>query len=210
MPDGYSCFEPSDCSHSALDELFCEYVDGTMDADVHEVFEEFLRANPRMADRAERLQRARHLLCQHRCQLDAPCGVKARVQRRLACQIMQEDRAPVAHRATRHLGTVVTGASAVVMLVLLGMVAGALISSEMHRTATGRTALDLDDAAVPVSVEGLPLPMTPMADEAPALRLFGQAPRLVPLPTTGKAVPDVLQVGDTLQTPAVQRTHAAP
>lgn len=180
-----------------------------MDAGVREVFEEYLRANPKMADRAERLQRARHLLCQHRCQLDPPCGVKARVQRRLACQIMQEDRAPVGHRATRHLGTVVTGASAVVVLVLLGMVAGTLISSEMHRTATGRTALDLEKA-VPASVESLRFPMTPMADESPALGLFGRAPRLVPLPTTGRMVPDVLHVGDTLRATAVQRTHAAP
>jgi len=140
--------------------MLCEYVDGTMDPDVREVFEEYLEANPRMAYRAERLEQARHLLCQHRCQVDAPCAVTARVQRRLACRIMQ-DRAPVARQARRHLGTVVTGTSAVVMLVLLGMVAGALLSSEMHQTATGRTVLDLNEP-IPAAVEGLRLPMTPL------------------------------------------------
>jgi anti-sigma factor RsiW len=206
MPDGYSCSEPGDCSYSALDELLCEYVDGAMDPDVCEIFEEYLRANPSVAARADRLRRARHLLCQHRCQVDAPCAVAARVQRRLACRIMQ-DRTPVAHRTRRRLGTVVTGASAVVVLVLLGMVAGTWLSSEMHRTATGRTVLDLGEA-VPAAVGELPLPMTPLAGESSALGIFGRAPHFAP--SASRTVPDVLHVSDTLRTVRMQRTRAAP
>ncbi|WP_243664019.1 anti-sigma factor family protein [Rhodothermus marinus] len=69
-----------DCPFSDLDELLCEYVDGTMDPAVRQVFEEYLRTNPTLAHHVECLCRTRQLLCQH-----APAGCGHRMAFRHGC-----------------------------------------------------------------------------------------------------------------------------
>ena len=57
MADGYND-APGEEGHSPLDELMCEYVDGTMDARVREVFEECLCADRDMARQVDQFYQA--------------------------------------------------------------------------------------------------------------------------------------------------------
>ena len=86
MAESYDCIGDGDCSYSWLDELLCEYVDGTMDPTVRQAFEECLCCDPMLAQQVERLRCTRTLLCRHGCQLRMPQGLQARVRRRLACR----------------------------------------------------------------------------------------------------------------------------
>lgn len=106
-----------------LDEFLCEYADGTMDPSVQDVFEEYLRANPEVADYAERLRCTRVLLCHHGCRLRAPQGLQARVRQRLSCEMMQTQRGPLA-AVTARLGILTLFASAAAVMLIAGMLVG--------------------------------------------------------------------------------------
>ncbi len=118
-----------DCPFSDLDELLCEYVDGTMDPAVRQVFEEYLRTNPTLAHHVECLCRTRQLLCQHgACRLRAPDGFQARLRQRLAYEMMREQRSLEYLSLPLRSATVL--ASAVALLVILGMCTGLLLYME--------------------------------------------------------------------------------
>ena len=89
MAESYDCTGDGDCSYSWLDELLCEYVDGTMDRAVRQAFEEYLHTDPVLAQQVECLRCTRTLLCRHGCQVHAPQGLRARVHRRLAWEMMR-------------------------------------------------------------------------------------------------------------------------
>lgn len=66
-----------------MDELLCEYVDGTMDPTVREVFEECLEKDPALAREVRKLRDTRSLLCRYGGELQAPGSVKRRLYHQL-------------------------------------------------------------------------------------------------------------------------------
>ena len=129
MSEGYQT-EGKDAAFSGLDEFLCEYVDGTMDPKVQEAFEEYLCANPDLAEHVQCLCQTRRLLCDygHSCQ-GAPRGFQDRLRRRLSREIMQ-GQLPKWPDFTPRLGTFAAWTSAMLLMVILGMLAGATVLSE--------------------------------------------------------------------------------
>ena len=70
-----------DGSYEWIGEWLCEYVDGTMDPSMQAVFEEYMEANPELADHVERLCRTRLLLSECECREEAAERVKSRLHR---------------------------------------------------------------------------------------------------------------------------------
>ena len=123
MAEGYHCTGNSDCSSSWLDELLCEYVDGTMDPAVRTAFEECLSTDPVLAQQVERLCRTRTLLCRHGCQVRTPHGLQARVRRRLAQEMMHPQPSYDSQAALR-VGVYVAAGSVIAAVVMAGLLVG--------------------------------------------------------------------------------------
>ena len=103
---------------SWLDELLCEYVDGTMDRVVRSAFEECLRRDVCLAQQVERLRCMRLLLCRYRCR--APSGLQARILERLQQEMVAADEpTPSRKRGYARAGSVI------VALLIAGILAGA-------------------------------------------------------------------------------------
>jgi len=127
MTEGYYA-EPNDDPYAGLDELLCEYVDGTMDRAAREAFEEYLCANPALAEHVQCLCQTRRLLCHYDC-LPAPRGFQVRLRRRLAHEMLRME-APALTPWVAHLGAFATWTSVMVVMMILGMLAGATLVSE--------------------------------------------------------------------------------
>ncbi len=89
MAHGY--YDTSRRVEALLDELLCEYVDGTVDRAVRAAFDECMSEDKGLAERVECLRRIRRLLKQHRCR--EARGVRLRVRQRLVRELcaLQED-----------------------------------------------------------------------------------------------------------------------
>ena len=122
MTEGHHFADEGDV-YPWLDEFLCEYADGTMDPSVQKVFEEYLLANPQLADHAEQLRCTHELLCLHGCRLRAPEGLQARVRQRLSCEMMEAQRGALS-KATSHLGTLTLFASVTAVMLVVGMLVG--------------------------------------------------------------------------------------
>lgn len=121
MCEGYHV--SGDDDQSGLDELLCEYVDGTMDPAVRDVFEEYLRANPELADHVARLHETRMLLCRYGCQCSAPRGLQSRLRRQLYCEMMRTQE-PLFTDAANRLRAAASVTSAVAVFATVCMLAG--------------------------------------------------------------------------------------
>ena len=131
MSEGYYRAEGDD-AYPWLDEFLCEYADGTMDPSVRKAFDEYLLANPYLAEHAEQLRCTHLLLCHHGCRLRAPEGLEARVRQRLSGEMMQSQRGPFA-AATASLGRLTLLTSVAALMLVAGMLAGpVLIPSATH------------------------------------------------------------------------------
>lgn len=196
-----------DCPFSDLDELLCEYVDGTMDPAVRQVFEEYLRANPTLAYHVEGLYRTRQLLCQHVAyKLRAPDGFQARLRQRLAYEMMREQRS--LEYLSLPLRSATMLASAVALLVVLGMCTGVLLYSTKEWKAD-----------VPSIMVQATRPELAAAFKLEALTPVRAEPRVLPgshqpewaLSTAWSRQEFAPMHHDTLQTMRfVQRSHGAP
>ena len=80
----------NDDADAALDELLCEYVDGTMDQSVQEVFEECLSADYELAEQVRELRSTRMMLCRYGCRHHMPDDLRRRLRRRLAEAMVSE------------------------------------------------------------------------------------------------------------------------
>ena len=123
MAEGYHCAGNGDCSSSWLDELLCEYVDGTMDPTVRAAFEECLSTDPVLAQQVVRLRHTRTLLCRHGCQVRTPRGLQARVRRRLAQEMMHPQPSYDSQAALR-VGVYVAAGSVIAAVVMAGLLVG--------------------------------------------------------------------------------------
>lgn len=108
------------------DELLCEYVDGTMDPLIREVFEEYLRLNPEMKEHVECLRRTRKLLCHFGCRCRAPRDLHERLRREISCELMRA-KVPFHLVLSDRLRSFATVTSTMAFLVLVAMIAGVTV-----------------------------------------------------------------------------------
>ncbi|QXD17017.1 hypothetical protein GQ464_008815 [Rhodocaloribacter litoris] len=155
MSEGYDAGK-EDASYSWLDEFLCEYVDGTMDPGVRAAFEEYLRANPVLLEHVQRLRRTRQLLCRYGA-CHAPRGFQARLQRRLACELMATQH-PLWPGIVSRLGTYATWASVMIVVFIVGMLAGTTFLREPPGRS-GSSVTSRPDAPLP---SALPSTMQPL------------------------------------------------
>lgn len=120
MPEGYypDLYEQPD---DQLDEFLCEYVDGTMDPAVREAFEEFLDANPSLADHARCLCRTRNMLCSYGGR-HGRASLEAQIRHRVAFELDRKSRVEATYLA--RLGKAAMATSFVSLIVILGMMMG--------------------------------------------------------------------------------------
>ena len=115
MHEGYHDFYYgySDCQ---LEEFIVEYVDGTMDRSVREVFEEYLAQDPDLADQVCEMRQVRNVMCGLGCGCVAPPGFQSRLRNRLTGEIMRETMARLSGppRLTRTILFSIVAALAVV------------------------------------------------------------------------------------------------
>lgn len=137
MADRYEEPSADDWQYETLDELMCEYVDGTMDPAVRVVFEEYLAANPDIAAKAGCLKKTRSLLCQYGCHVEAPKGLHTRLRSRLACEMMQTQQAPLMAKTAEKVAPFVTVTSAVVVMVFVGMLASTFFIEVYSHESSG-------------------------------------------------------------------------
>ncbi len=83
-------YADSEDADAALDELLCEYVDGTMDDCVRVVFEECLCADYELAEQVEELRRTRMMLCRFAGRHQVPEDLRRRLRSRLAAVLAGE------------------------------------------------------------------------------------------------------------------------
>lgn len=116
------------CPYYWLNEWLCEYVDGTMDPSVRLVFEEYLDANPELADHVERLCRTRSMLCRCTDSGASSEDMRARLQERIredaAEQASEDEEAFPIASSTRMTMAI---ASAMVVMLGVGMFVGATV-----------------------------------------------------------------------------------
>ena len=199
MAEGYDCPGDGDCSYSWLDELLCEYVDGTMDRTVRQAFEEYLSTDPALARQVERLRCTRTLLCRHGCQIHAPEGLQARVRRRLAREMMRPQ-PPYFPRAASRLGVFVAVGSVVAAVVMGSLLVGAVLLAEPSSSVADQRP---DVVRHEARAGWQPAAMTPLWQRRPhhgPSFVHPSAPRLLPL-----ASPN-----GQLQPAGLQRTGVAP
>jgi anti-sigma factor RsiW len=147
-------------SYEWIGEWLCEYVDGTMDPSMQAVFEEYIEANPDLAAHVERLCRTRSLLSDCECREQAAERVKERLHRakqdgrleqasreieeqvrEAMAEGVSSEKAPFSGDVPSHeslrppalsskTGTVLAVASAMTVMLSVGMVAGATLFSD--------------------------------------------------------------------------------
>ena len=199
MDESYDCTGDGDFSYSWLDELLCEYVDGTMDRAVRQAFEEYLHTDPVLAQQVECLRCTRTLLCRHGCQMHAPQGLQARVRRRLAWEMMRPQPLYFSRAASR-LNAFVAVGSVAAAVVMASLLVGAVLLAEQPSSVTDQT---LAPDVVRHQARTQPTTMTP---------LWGRRPPDVPSfvrPAAPVLLPLASENGQ-LQRTGLQRTGVAP
>lgn len=89
----------SDACYPWLTDFLCDYVDGTMEPQARELFEECLTANPDLAAHVDELKRAQSTLCRYGRNVAAPSDLHAALHDRLRsdCRCAQAYAACCAH-----------------------------------------------------------------------------------------------------------------
>jgi anti-sigma factor RsiW len=123
MREGYNP-EDHDSIDDALDELLCEYVDGSMDPDVRVVFEEYLATDAKLAAHVRQLCETRNMLCSFGACKCASAGLQAQLRVRLAGEFARKNRSSLV--ISSRLGRVALLTSAVGLTLIVGMMAGLL------------------------------------------------------------------------------------
>jgi anti-sigma factor RsiW len=113
-------------SEDGLDEYLCEYVDGSMDPAVRDVFEEYLASNPGLAEHVACLCQTRRLLSyQRRCPIQSDT-LHHRLHLEIARDLMGEPHGtPV--WAVPGLGSFAALTSAVGLILLFGVLFGSAL-----------------------------------------------------------------------------------
>ena len=138
-----------------LDELLCEYVDGTMDPSVKVVFEEYLEANPDLAAHVKCLSETRNMLCrigECACATASQAQLRVRLARELARQNQS------AALMWSRLGSAALLTSTVGLLLIFGMIAGVSVVQRTQVSGTQESApesaLRMDSMEIPTDAHG--------------------------------------------------------
>lgn len=119
MGEGYESV-PNAESWQDLDEFLCEYVDGTMDPVVREVFEEYVRDNPDLAEHVQCLCDARDALVHSACSCRLKADFIDRLRRRLSVEQARADRSILPEMVSQ-LGYLAAFTSALVVMTVAAM-----------------------------------------------------------------------------------------
>lgn len=193
MFDGYG--SPNfDSIDDALDELLCEYVDGTMDPTVREAFEEYLEANPDLANHAECLCQTRERLSQYRCRHMRET-LHLEIRERVARELKRKDRS--VQLMNSRLGNAAMITSAVSLMLILGMMVG--VTAVQHMKVEGNEAglvqLEPDRSSLAASdahshtMSGRPMPLEWSAMSARTPAVFTPVSSLSGLSQSGRMTP---------------------
>jgi anti-sigma factor RsiW len=108
----------SDACYPWLTDFLCDYVDGTMEPQARELFEECLGANPELAAHVAQLKGARRTLCRYGAGLSAPSDLHDALHARLRsdCRCAQ---AYAACCATTDSSSRTVGVSALVAVLMV-------------------------------------------------------------------------------------------
>ncbi len=145
MCDGYHAADADD--HPNLeDEFLCEYVDGTMDPVVREVFEEYVRTDPDLQEHIKCLRNTRLLLCRYGCRCHAPHDLHDRLRREITCELVS-GRVPFHIVVADRLKGIATVSSAMVILLFVGFLGGVSVieTSDGHAPVMSTAVISVQD-----------------------------------------------------------------
>ena len=156
MPDGYHP-DYSEHSDEQLDELLCEYVDGTMDHAVRAAFEEYLEANPELAKHARCLCQTRSMLCSYGCRHPNEESVQDQVRKRVAGELIRQDRSEAV--LVQRLGRAAVLTSSISLVLILAMTVGYTAVQQAKSTLQQTNTVDSlgDTMVLPTDAYGQPL-----------------------------------------------------
>ena len=121
-------YSDSEDADAALDELLCEYVDGTMDPCVREVFEECLCDDHELAEQVQELRCTRMMLCCYGYRSQMPDDLRRRLRKRLSVALagerVQHKQVNASDAASR------VGLSSVSAALLIGLLVGSVFLIE--------------------------------------------------------------------------------
>ena len=127
MCERYDTSDSEDDKYSSMDELLCEYVDGTMDRATRRAFEELLHSDLEFAEHVRELTRTRAMLCEYRWRINAPNGFSGRLQREITDEMMRAQE-PILTENSHRLRQATTLSSIMVAMLLAGLVSGSLLA----------------------------------------------------------------------------------
>lgn len=127
MCDRYDNSDSDDDKYSSMDELLCEYVDGTMDCVTRRAFEELLQSDLEFAEHVNELMQTRAILCDYRWRMNAPNGFSGRLQRELTDEMMRAQE-PILTENSHRLRQATTLSSIMVAMLLAGLMSGSLLA----------------------------------------------------------------------------------
>ncbi len=140
MDRRYDEVDGEDCPYAWLSEWLCEYVDGTMDPSVRAVFDEYLAANPELAEHVEQLCRMRSLLCGCNGSPEAKEEMRRRTEdiRKRLCRDLESEMMRTRSPLPEGAGTMMAVASGMTVMLVVGMIVGASLFGQ--RAAPGERA----------------------------------------------------------------------
>lgn len=178
MRDGNDNSDSDKGACQRMDELLCEYVDGTMDPAVQRVFEEYLHINPDLAAHVDELKRTRALLCRYRCQITAPFGFGSRLHREVTDEMMRAQ-APMFTATSHRLRQAASLTSVVVAMMVVGLVSGSLIADEAEGLNSASRVDSIFDPA-PRAADFLPVQSSARLSTFGSVSLTGPPPGIDP------------------------------
>ncbi|MFW5955481.1 MAG: anti-sigma factor family protein [Rhodothermales bacterium] len=147
-----------------MDELLCEYVDGTMDPTIRRAFEEYIAANPDLAAHVASLKHTRALLCRYRSQIHAPMGFAPRLHRELTDEMMQAQ-APMFTDTSQRLRKMTSLTSAVMLALMAGLVYGTLLYEQTNPATGNPLLMHLDERPV-IDRQTVTAPVYPLINQS--------------------------------------------
>ena len=111
----------SEHSDQQLDELLCEYVDGTMDPAVRAAFEEYLEVNPQLASHARCLCQTRTMLCSYGWRHPEE-SLQEQIRKKVVGELKRQDR--VESMLVHRLDNAAMLTSSISLILIVGMMIG--------------------------------------------------------------------------------------
>lgn len=214
MLDGYRSPD-FDSIDDALDELLCEYVDGTMDPTVREAFEEYLEANPDLANHAECLCQTRERLSQYRCRHMRET-LHLEIRERVARELKRKDRS--VQLVNSRLANAAMITSAVSLVLILGMMVGVTAVQQMKVEGSMTGVVDVEPDRSPLAasdahahtLSGGALPLEWMSTTTRTPAVFTPVSSLSGLSQAGRMTPFHFSAltSDSLRRSGLIRTSA--